>query len=180
MYVARLNRYFMEIPKTATHSVKAAAVAAFGDAGSHAGHRPTSDALAALGRSPEIVRPAFTAVIREPWDRLTSGMNYRFGNPKHAERTTLDDAVAAALGTEDRLVFAPQTSWFDVEVGVELAPFERLAEVIRRHFGVDAPHENPSRRRWTADEVRAHPRAPALERHMADDFALHEEAMAWR
>jgi hypothetical protein len=159
MYIPDLNLFLVNVPKCGTNTLDMAVRSLYGEC--LPGHVPVTVARQILGHD-------FTAwaLIRDPWERFASAMNFIYGDTD----THLDDAMNGAL--RHQTIVMKSQAYF-VDEATRLFPFEALPEVLRLvGYFEEIPHENRSFKRWTTKEIRAHARAGEVAERYADDFAL--------
>lgn len=159
MYLKPLGLFIVSIPKCGSQTLERAIERVSGEK-CLPGHIPVGQARKTLG---EIEA---WALIRDPWERLTSALNYVYG----ATRTHLDDAMNGVC-RHQTIILKPQS--FFVDGATRLFPFEALPEVLRLiGYAEEIPRANRSTPRWTAEEIRAHPRSGECAARYSADFAL--------
>lgn len=163
MFAPHLGVFVVNVPKCGSQTLDMV-IERIG--GCVPGHIPAAAAKAIVG-------PCETwALIREPWDRFTSAMNFVYGD----KDISLEDAMNGAL-RHNTAVMLPQAHFIDS--ATRLFPFEALPVVIRAlGYTGEAPHENASVRRWTVADIRAQARSPEVAARYSADFAARRLACA--
>lgn len=163
MYIESLKIYVVNLPKCGSTSMKAAIEAAHGKC-RLPGHLRLSRAAAHINE-----RFTAVALIRDPVERFASACNFRFADAPHV---TLDDAMRQGLRHGETVIFKPQSVFLDSDVPVRLWRFEEMNAALASLGCSPAPHANKSLRRWSADDIRPHPRFRELREKYAADFEL--------
>lgn len=159
MYLQEIGLFIVEIPKCGTNTLKALESIY---TTSLPGHIPVSVAKKTLGHDFDSL-----ALIRDPWERFTSALNYVYG-----DEIALEDAMNGAL-RHDTIVLKPQISFIDETT--RLFPFEALPEVVRAlGYEGKTPHENASRKRWSVRDIQAQARASEVGARYYADFAIRD------
>lgn len=162
MFIPGKDICVLEIPKTGTNTVRTILEELTGRR-FLPGHLTAEQVVRTIGRTPE-----FWALIRDPWDRFRSAMNFVYGDTGIA----LDDAMngAARHGT---IVFKAQADF--VTDATRLWRFEDMPKMLAAlGYTGPIPRRNASVRRWDMSEIRAHPMAEAIMERYAPDFELRD------
>lgn len=166
MYIPDRDVFVLAIPKTGTNTVNFALSEMVGRR-VLPGHLTASQVVRHMGR-----RPEFWALIRDPWDRFTSAMNFVYGDTG----ICLDDAMNGAE-RHGTIVFKTQACFVDAKT--RLWRFEDMGRMLEAlGWSGDLPHKNKSVKRWARAEIAAHPKADAIMCRYEKDFEL--RGRAWR
>ena len=155
MYINQLDTFYVEIPKTGTSSVNAALGPLYSP-WTVSGHKRVSECIDVLGRIPSRIACCF----RNPMDRLVSAANHfcRDGDDlTYWLRLLSEREVERSDGIVPFFMFKPQRYYLDVDVDVDLYPFEDLGDLLVSFgFSGDLPRENVSRKKFSRDDVVNH------------------------
>lgn len=149
MYIPATGQIIVEIPKTATRTLKEIALRVHGNIEA-TGHRRASQLVAwcdLTGRHwTEIL-----AVWRDPLDKFTSAMNHVYGDN---DKVTLRDALNRIERGANQTAFKP-AGWYLDRSDIQLFPFHDLSRIAAR-IGWRGEIENnfASPKRWTTDDLK--------------------------
>lgn len=160
MYAPDINTLFVEVPRTGMRSLESALKGKLQT--TNVGHYTVSRFLKETSHKPTQV----VAVIRDPFDRLLSAVNFSCGDRealnKSFEKLVSDgwDTSIVAPTSQEELgyVFCPQTAYLDVDLDYTLFSFGRMQSLYDKFFGgLAPPHTNKSRKSFTKDDLKEHP-----------------------
>lgn len=182
MFVAPLNLFVVQIPKTGTRTLHEAVRRQHGDDAivfsEHDSILRMFEKASEKGLMPD-GPPDVMAVVREPVSRFISALNHSFGEFSD-EEVSLDDAISRAFDSRRNRVFRAQCGYIDTEeCNLQLIPFDHFDAALER-VGYRGPSFNDSAsiKRWRADDIKKHPRGKEILEHCRLDDKLYERAVS--